>query len=240
MRTRRSEYLLVAFSVLLLLAQAHEARAVDCGSSTAPMCNGDCMAGETCTANDLGQCSCGPSCGGNGPSCTGNTCPAGQVCTATGTDPCTCQTRCDQGRAPTCGGACIPGETCTDNDLGECSCGPTCDGNGPSCDNTTCPPGQVCTATGTEPCSCRTATPTMTPTFTATPTRTPTATSTPTLVPNGGTCTDDSQCASGICRGGICVLGQSVPVLSGRNELVMAFSLLLAGLWSVWRLARRR
>jgi hypothetical protein len=31
-----------------------------------------------------------------------------------------------------------------------------------------------------------------------------------------------------------------VPVLSSRNELFMTVALLLAGLWSVWHLARRR
>ena len=186
-----------------------------CDEGTAPTCGGACPPGETCTDNDSGACSCGPTCGGNGPSCDPTTCPPGQVCIAMGTEPCACQTE-----TPTA----TPTRTQTAT--------PSATSTATATRTQTATPSATATRT-------QTATPSATSTVTATRTQTATPSATPTLVPNGGACSDDSQCASGLCVNGICAPGHGAPVLSSHNELLIAVVLLLAGMWSVWRLARR-
>jgi hypothetical protein len=53
-------------------------------------------------------------------------------------------------------------------------------------------------------------------------------------------CTDSQQCAGGLCNGGICVQRNPAPAVSNHNAIFIAAGLLLAGVWQVRRLARRR
>ena len=99
-----------------------------------------------------------------------------------------------------------------------------------------------------------TSTATVTPTRTATATRTITATRTPTATAtqtatvtpsphnlrDGDLCNASTQCASALCNGGVCAERKPAPAVSHRNALFVAAGLLLAGLWSVRRLARPR
>lgn len=180
-------------------------------------------------------------CGGTVPMCSGS-CGTGEVCTGSTNNPCSCQTLCG-GTAPMCAGACAPGQVCTGADGSACTCQPLCSGTVPNCQDN-CPPGEVCTGSTDNPCSCQAAPPTPTPTSTSTPTptATPTATQTPTptLVPLGGSCTVGTQCASTLCNGGVCATLKPAPAVSDRTGLFIGAALLLAGLWSMRRVARRR
>ena len=82
--------------------------------------------------------------------------------------------------------------------------------------------------------------PTATPTSTATNTPTTTPTPTPHGLPDTDPCTDSRQCASALCNGGMCATANPAPAVSNRNAVFMGAALLLAGLWSVRRIARRR
>ena len=203
-------YLLVVCSITLSLARPAQVRATLCGG-TVPMCSGGCDTGEVCTGTTGNECSCQTLCGGT---------------------------------APMCAGACAPGQVCTGADGNACTCQPQCSGTVPNCQDN-CPPGQVCTGTTNNPCSCQEAPPTPTPTPTSTPTPTatptPTPTPTPTLIPLGDACTGNSQqCVGGLCNGGICVQRDPAPAVSNHTAVFVGAALLLAGLWSVRRLARRR
>ena len=101
----------------------------------------------------------------------------------------------------------------------------------------------VCDFSG---CVAFTATPTVTNTATATPTETPTptptATNTPTPhnLPDTDPCNDSRQCASALCNGGVCATANPAPAVSNHTAVFIGAALLLAGLWSVRRVARRR
>jgi hypothetical protein len=95
-----------------------------------------------------------------------------------------------------------------------------------------------CPGTCVEPTATPTAT--STPTATATSTPTPTATHTPHNLADTDPCTDSRQCASTLCNGGVCATANPAPAVSNHNAVVIAAGLLLAGLWSVRRVARRR
>ena len=53
-------------------------------------------------------------------------------------------------------------------------------------------------------------------------------------------CNDSRQCASALCNGGVCAERNPAPAVSHRNAFFIGVALLLSGLWSVRRLARRR
>ena len=76
-----------------------------------------------------------------------------------------------------------------------------------------------------------------TPTPTSTPT--PTVTPTPRNLKDGAPCNNSQQCASGLCNGGVCAERKPTPAVSSGIGLFVAAGLLLAGLWSIRRLARR-
>lgn len=57
---------------------------------------------------------------------------------------------------------------------------------------------------------------------------------------DGVPCSESTQCLSGLCNGGVCVERSPAPAVSNRNAIFVGVGLLLAGLWSVRRLARRR
>ncbi|MGH3053913.1 MAG: hypothetical protein ACRDL7_02925 [Gaiellaceae bacterium] len=139
--------------------------------------------------------------------------------------------------------------------MNTCACVPQQNGD------ISCPPTVTPTSTATNTPTetpTTTATPTLTPTATQTPTNTPTATSTatttptptntptptPTFTPNhepdNSPCNDGKQCASGLCNGGVCAAVKPAPAVSDRNAFFVGAALLLAGLWSVRRVARRR
>ncbi len=90
-----------------------------------------------------------------------------------------------------------------------------------------------------------TATPTVTPTNTATPTVTPTTTPTPTPTPtphnlhDNDPCNDSRQCTSALCNGGVCAELKPAPAVSNYTGVFIGAVLLLAGLWSVRRMAKR-
>ena len=120
--------------------------------------------------------------------------------------------------------------------------------------------GVGCTGMCVSPTNTPTATPTATdtPTATPTPTKTPTATHTPTAtatptasntptvtptphnLPDTDPCNDSRQCASGFCNGKDCVERTTAPVVSSHNVIWLAAGLLVLGLWSMLRVARRR
>ena len=89
----------------------------------------------------------------------------------------------------------------------------------------------------------RTRTPTATPTSTVTPTPTvtPTLTITPTphSLADNDPCNASTQCASGLCNAGVCAARKPAPAVSTHTAVFIGAALLLAGLWSVRRLARR-
>jgi hypothetical protein len=88
--------------------------------------------------------------------------------------------------------------------------------------------------------------PTATPTATATPTSTPTSTPSPTMTPtphnlqDGVSCNDSRQCSSALCNGGVCAERKPTPAVSNHTAAFIGTVLLLAGVWSVRRVARRR
>ena len=73
---------------------------------------------------------------------------------------------------------------------------------------------------------------------------TPTPTSTPTPTPHNlhdnDPCNDSRQCASALCNGGVCAERNPAPAVSNYTAAFIGSVLLLAGLWSVRRVARRR
>jgi hypothetical protein len=114
-----------------------------CATAAAPMCNGPCPPGQTCTSNAATGCICLPSdnvCGGSFPMCNGQ-CPAGQTCqiggvSAAGTPSCICNppptnnpptsppptTTCGSQHYPQCfAGPCPSGQTCQVQG-GSCAC----------------------------------------------------------------------------------------------------------------------
>jgi hypothetical protein len=105
------------------------------------------------------------------------------------------------------------------------------------CPGTCVQPTATPTSTGTPT---PTATNTPTPTGTPTPTSTPTATASPHSLPDGDPCTANTQCASGLCKAGVCSSVSAAPAVSNRNVLFLAVGLLLVGLWSMRRVARQR
>lgn len=129
----------------------------------------------------------GPPCGNaTWPTCEGGTCAVGQRCNtgfSGNTSACVCETV----------GCCALNG----------SSAPPCQGNQTQSECFVLKglfvPGGVCTDNGC-------ATPTWTPTPTNTPTSTPTATTTPTNTPapNGGTCTEPTDCQSGNCVDDVC------------------------------------
>ncbi len=107
---------------------------------------------------------------------------------------------------------CLPDSTCADIDALCC----TSQGGVPQ------GPGSVCAGP-----ICQPASPTATPTNT--PTQTPTATPTNTRVPEGGSCTDISQCESGLfCVEQICAHVVAPAPAASNTALVIALSLLAA------------
>jgi len=114
---------------------------------------------------------------------------------------------------------------CEGNDLTACpisSTGFSCGGliSGGTCSPSNNVVNSVCVA------------PTSTPTVASTPT--------PTLVPLGGTCDTDPQCVSKSCVDDVCIPEQGAPVVSSSNTVFLIAGLLVLGLWSVRRSARRR
>jgi hypothetical protein len=120
---------------------------------------------------------------------------------------------------------------CVMNDAPFCTPANGCD---PFIEFGTCA-GSICIPPTTTP----TVTPTRTPTVTPTVTPTPTPTPTPHNLSDGQVCNDSRQCASAFCDGGICVRRNPAPAVSNRTAVFLAAGLLLAGLWSMRRLARR-
>lgn len=94
----------------------------------------------------------------------------------------------------------------------------------------------ICPGTCVRP----TATPTSTPTATPTSTPTPTPTPTPHNLKDNDPCNDSRQCTSTLCNGGVCAERNPAPAVSNHIAVFMAAGLLLLGLWSVRRVARRR
>jgi hypothetical protein len=82
--------------------------------------------------------------------------------------------------------------------------------------------------------------PTQTPTATETPTPTPTMTPTPHNLPDNASCNDSRQCISALCNGGVCAEQNPAPAVSSYTAVFIGTVLLLAGLWSLRRVARRR
>ncbi|HOX46469.1 MAG TPA: lamin tail domain-containing protein [Myxococcota bacterium] len=155
----------------------------ECGPD--PTCNtscGTCPGGETCDA--AGQCGCAPNCAGKecgDDGCGGQcgTCTAPQTCDANGA--CVCVPDCGNlecGNDPVCGqlcGTCIAPDVCQ---AGACVCVPDCGtrecGVDPVCGTScgTCQAGETCDASGQ--CQTQGGLP-------------------------GDLCTDDAQCAGGLC-----------------------------------------
>ncbi|MBX3025133.1 hypothetical protein KF840_09505 [bacterium] len=79
-----------------------------------------------------------------------------------------------------------------------------------------------------------------TPTGVATATATVTPVPTATLIPNGGACTNDSQCLSRMCSDNRCAPATGAPLLSTRHVAFVVAVLLAVGLWSIRGLARMR
>ena len=104
----------------------------------------------------------------------------------------------------------------------------------------------VCPGTCVQPTATptSTATPTVTPTPTATSTSTatptPTVTPTPHNLMNNDLCNDSRQCTSALCNGGVCAERNPAPAVSSHTAVFIGAALLLAGLWSVQHVARRR
>jgi len=154
-------------------------------------------------------------------------------------------------RTPTVTASQTPAETSTPSPSGTATHSPTPTSTVPSTGTATATPTPTATNSPTatrtpttSPTVTRTSTPTMTPS--ATPTRTSTATPTPTSTetprPQGTplVCSNDTQCPSGLfCVNGVCVRRNNAPAVSNRTGLFVAAGLLLAGLWSVRRRARR-
>ena len=110
-----------------------------------------------------------------------------------------------------------------------------------TCVQPTATPTSTATATATStPTATRTPTATPTSTPTATPTPTPTMTPTPHNLHDNDPCNDSRQCTSALCNGGVCAERNPAPAVSNHTAVFIGAALLLAGLWSVQRLARRR
>ena len=127
-----------------------------------------------------------------------------------------------------CSPACGPCQICV---LNSCSTLPA---------GLPCGPSAVCDIFGV--CVTFTQTPTATSTPTATPTSTPTPTVTPTPhnLPDNESCNDSRQCTSALCNGGVCAERKPAPAVSNHFVLFISAGLLLIGLWSAQRMARRR
>lgn len=154
-----------------------------------------------------------------------------------------------------CVPACDPCQLCLAGSCVGLSCGGGCS---PACDQCQICLASTCLAVAGIPCNagngvCQsegcvaftpTATPTSTPTNTSTPSSTPTPTATPTPTPhnlsNGQVCNDSRQCGSTLCNGGVCAEMNPAPAVSNHTAVLMGAALLLLGLWSVGRVARRR
>ena len=115
----------------------------------------------------------------------------------------------------------------------------SCCFQGETCPTNTATPTSTPTDTATET---PTVTPTPTNTPTATPTNTPTVTPTPTAtptntpVPQGGSCTDTSECEPGLaCINDICSDGVMVPTTSRTGLFALAAVLALVGVFVLWR-----
>lgn len=135
-----------------------------CGG-TSPACDGECPAGQRCTAPATGApCTCTPRpvCGAaDGPYCAGF-CPSGQRCVTTdsptGPD-CVCEPEtsfCEVSSAPVCDGECPAGYACAAQGA-ICRCLPST----PLCGNATaprcaggCPLGQSCRPDASGACVC--------------------------------------------------------------------------------------
>ena len=197
----------------------------------------------------------------------GNAAPVTGCCNCTGpgscqTDPVFCDLECGQAfiEGGTCvSGSCVPPPTPAATPTATVTPTPT---NTPTATATlTATPTSTATPTATPtptptptstatPTTTSTATPTSTPTLTntATPTLTPTNTPTPTRtatpVPHnladGDPCTASTQCTSTLCNGGVCATANPAPAVSNHTAVFIGAALLLAGLWSVRRVARRR
>ena len=98
-----------------------------------------------------------------------------------------------------------------------------------------CPEGEILSSCGVFQYTC--ATPSPTPTTTPTPTATPTPT--PHNLHDNDPCNDSRQCTSALCNGGVCAERNPAPAVSNHTAAFIGAALLLAGLWSVRRLARR-
>jgi hypothetical protein len=83
-------------------------------------------------------------------------------------------------------------------------------------------------------------TPTHTPTNSPKPMVTPTSTQTPHGLADDQACTDSRQCTSALCNGGVCAKRNAAPAVSSHTAVFIGAALLLAGLWSVRRVERRR
>ncbi len=134
-----------------------------------------------------------------------------------------CNTTCiaNGGIAVACSAALL-GSCCSNGDSGDCF------------DGAACP-----TATST-PAATSTPTATATPTATDTSTPTPTPTPTPHNLPDNDPCNDSRQCTSALCNGGVCAELKPAPAVSSPVAMFIGAALLLAGLWSMRRVARRR
>ena len=114
-----------------------------------------------------------------------------------------------------------------------------------------CHPGLVCDSTNTNGCDTlvlpgrgdggAAGFSTVCPGTCVQPTQTPTPTPTPTPhnLPDNASCNDSRQCTSTLCNGGVCAEGKPAPAVSNHVGLFIGAGLLLAGLWSVRRIARR-
>jgi hypothetical protein len=70
---------------------------------------------------------------------------------------------------------------------------------------------------------------------------TPTATATATQVPEGGACTSPAECASGVCREGLCAAAASpAPAVSTAGYFAAASALLLIAFLAIARRSTRR
>ncbi len=113
-------------SLALVLTPAIDAGATVplCGSTAAPLCDGECPPGDTCLDGG-GTCVCattGTPCSIAGaPTCAGE-CAAGTACTDTGGS-CACLPGplCGAATAPACNGECPPAAACVDVG-GSCAC----------------------------------------------------------------------------------------------------------------------
>ena len=111
---------------------------------------------------------------------------------------------------------------------------------GPSCAVIDGVPVPTMTPTNTptnSPTATATVTPTATPSGTATPTLTPTATQTPTLVPEGGMCSDTSQCEPpASCVDGVCTaVTAPAPALSNSGLVLLFGTLIGVAVMGMWR-----